>query len=159
METELKDLIGKSVEKIFINNKYLKFVTDGGEFIYKVSGDCCSSSFFYDFYGVKNILGKRVKEVKEVKLMPGDVLVKNEGNYELTQVYGYQIFNDRDEYGEPTTSVFSFRNESNGYYGGSIQLVSPKEKDSYIYGDYKGDTGEMKEVTEDIIEVSSLLPH
>lgn len=34
METELKDLIGKKVIKIFLNQDYLRFETDQGIFTY-----------------------------------------------------------------------------------------------------------------------------
>ena len=154
METELKSLIGRTIEKIFINQRFLKFVTDNGEFVYEVIGDCCSESYFYDFYGVVNILGKTVGGVEIVNLMSGDVLVRNTVSDEYTQVYGYQIFNDGDGYRSPTTSVFSFRNLSNGYYGGEIRQVFPKTIENEYYKEFNWETGEMKAVTKDIIELN-----
>jgi len=144
MERELKDLVGKKINKVFINEMFLKFETDGGNFVYEVTGDCCSHSFFYDFYGVKNLLeGGKVTEVKEVALHPTDLfVVPDVGDY--TQVYGYAITTAPKEnyyYGE-RTSVFSFRNESNGYYGGSIDKVEDREV--------------LPEITDDVLEVKEL---
>ena len=139
METELKDLIGNKVTKIFMNQQYLRFNTDQGDFTYEVDGDCCSSSFFYDFYGVKNLLENgKIKEIKTVELMSGDVLAKNTSSSDLIQVYGYQITTESTRYND-MTAVFSFRNESNGYYGGNIQKVENKEG--------------LPEILEDVVEV------
>jgi hypothetical protein len=142
METELKDLVGKKINKVFINPSHLRFETDGGNFTYTVQGDCCSSSFFYDFYGVKNLLeGGKVKEVKTVELHPTDLFVIPDKG-ESTSVYGYAITNEQkeDDYYGDRTSVFSFRNESNGYYGGWISKVETEIE-------------VLPEITEDVLEV------
>lgn len=139
---DLNELVGKVIKKIFINQDYLKFETDQDELIYCVQGDCCSSSYFHDFFGIKNLLGKKVTEVKEVELMPGDVLMQNNNNSrESIQVYGYQIFIESEDFGT-TTAVFSFRNSSNGYYGGWIDKI-----------DSLPNSETLKELTEDIYEV------
>lgn len=138
MDTELKDLVGCKVIKIFLNQTYLKFETDKGNFTYEVTGDCCSSSYFYDFYGVKNLLKNgKIKEIKTVELQPTDLLVKK-NDYEDIKVYGYQITTESEEYGE-VTSVFSFRNSSNGYYGGSIEKIN--------------DDISLPEITQDVVEL------
>ncbi len=138
MNTELKDLIGRKVLKVFLNDSFLKFETDKGNLVYEVDGDCCSHSYFYDFYGVENLLKNgEVKEVKEVQLDPTDLKVKNSNDYDDIKVYGFQITTE-GEYGE-VTAVFSFRNSSNGYYGGDIRLVNDQEV--------------LPEITKDVIEV------
>jgi hypothetical protein len=81
METELKDLVGKKIDKLFLNTGY------------------------------------------------------------LNAVYGYSITlepKENDYYGE-RTAVFSFRNESNGYYGGWIEKTEDREV--------------LPEITEDVLEV------
>ncbi len=142
---ELKNLIGKKVNRVFINSNYLKFETDKGNLVYKVSGDCCSHSYFHDFFGVKNLLENGVvKDVKEVELLSGDVLVENnsEEGYggEKLKVYGYQITTE-GKYGD-MTSVFSFRNASNGYYGGGIDQIDNGDKE--VLPEIKKDVGEIK---------------
>lgn len=140
MDTELKDLIGKKVTKLYVSSDYLRFDIEGeSSLTYMVSGDCCSHSYFYDFYGVEHLLKNgKVTEVKQVELTPTDLMVTGGDMYDVIQVYGYQITTESENYG-PVTSVFSFRNSSNGYYGGSIQKV-----------DY---AGAIPELTSDVVEV------
>lgn len=139
MDTELKDLVGKKVTKIYINQEYLRFDTDGPTYTYIVTGDCCSHSYLYDFYGVENLLKNgKITEVKRVELHPTDLLASGEDSGESIQVYGYQITTESEYYG-PVTSVFSFRNSSNGYYGGSIDKTEYAEK--------------LPEITKNVVEV------
>lgn len=139
-EDTLTRLVGKKVLKVYMNKDFLRFDTDSGPIVFRVEGECCSSSYFYDFYGVKNLLKNGpVTEVKGVLL--DELKVRSlEGSGDvggdLVQVYGYQITTVSEEWGE-MTSVFSFRNYSNGYYGGSIetaieQEVSPEITDDVV---------------------------
>jgi len=115
-----KLLVGKTILKIFMNEDNLKFETDQGNVVFFVYGDCCSESVFYDFYGVENLIGKKVKEVKEVELKT-DERMDAKRYQEDVKVYGYTITTENPTWGD-VTSVFSFRNYSNGYYGGSLEL-------------------------------------
>ena len=133
----IKKLVGASVKKIFMDSQHLTFETDKGDIAFGVYGDCCSSSFFYDFYGVKNLLGNGViLEVKEKDLEEGER--KPHQNYDCISCYGIQITTESKEFGK-VTSVFSFRNDSNGYYGGSLEHGE-------IYKD-------APEITEDVEEI------
>ena len=123
-------LIGKKVKRIFMNEDYLKFETDMGNVIYTVGGDCCSQSVFYDFFGVKKLLKNgRVTSAKEIELCPIDITEEKDGEkdkksyQECISVYGYEIVTEHPLFGEQT-SVFSFRNYSNGYYGGWMEEVN-----------------------------------
>jgi hypothetical protein len=112
-------LVGKTVKKVYMNEHHLKFETDQGNFVYGVEGDCCSRSYFYDFYGIKNLLNNGpITEIKDVELL--DEEKPKDDAYEDIKLYGYQITTESPKFG-PVTSVFSFRNSSNGYYGGSMQ--------------------------------------
>lgn len=124
-EKSINWLVGKTIRKIFMNEENLKFETDQGDITFSVYADCCSQSVFYDFYGVKNIIGKEVTEVKEVQLTV-DERMDAKKYQECVQVYGYQIFWKDDYYGD-RTAVFSFRNYSNGYYGGSLEVCENKD--------------------------------
>ena len=44
-----------------------------------------------------------------------------ENKYEVIAVYGFKFITVSEQWGEQTT-VLSFRNESNGYYGGWMEL-------------------------------------
>ena len=141
----LKRLIGSRVKKIFLNEDYLRFETDKGNFNFCVDGDCCSLSVFYDFFGVKKLLsGNEIVGVSEVDLKPTDITQDEYGDdkdkksyQESIQVYGYQIFTKDPVLGE-VTSVLSFRNYSNGCYGGSLE----DDKDGLV----------MPEIFDDVLE-------
>lgn len=123
---KMEEMIGASVKRIFITQDHLQFETDKGSFAFSVDGDCCSHSVFYDFYGVLNLLNNgKITEVKEVNLDPRDKDyndVRNGYDSQDIKIYGVQFTTESDEYGQ-MTSVFSFRNYSNGYYGGSLKVA------------------------------------
>ena len=121
-------LVGKKVLRIYMNEDFLKFETDKGNVVFGVDGDCCSASVFYDFFGVKKLLNNgAITEVKEVELTKDDKADKNLERFEdSVECYGYQITTEDKELGL-VTSVFSFRNYSNGYYGGSLE-EAPDDK-------------------------------
>jgi hypothetical protein len=154
-----KELIGCKVEAIKMNSNYLIFKTDKGVVAYEVHGDCCSNSFFYDFYGVENLLNNgAIVDVKEVNLLEGDynrtyVINPVEQAFidagELS-LYGYQITTIEPLHGFEVTSVFSFRNESNGYYGGWMELIDVSE----VAERMKKTAGLMQLITKDVIELN-----
>lgn len=122
----MKELVGKIVQSIQVSNDqhYLKFTTDQGELIYFAEGDCCSESWFADimfdseFNNKYPVLGAEKINVPDfvIKLANNDKRTRQE--YE--QVYGYKI---TQQNGESVDIIF--RNSSNGYYGGSCELVDP----------------------------------
>lgn len=128
----IDDLVGKKVLRIFMNEDHLQFITDQGAITFSVEGDCCSTSVFYDFYGVKKLLENGpIKRVEDVELHPTDItkdeqrgtMKDRKDSDEDIEVYGYSITTEHPEWGE-MTSVFSFRNYSNGYYGGSLERAA-----------------------------------
>lgn len=118
----IEKLIGKKVLKIRMNEQNLVFETDDGVFAFGVEGDCCSSSYFYDFYGVENLLENgAIKSVREIPLevRPESVTPSND----FIEAYGFELVTNNKYWGDKT-SVFSFRNDSNGYYGGWMEDVN-----------------------------------
>jgi hypothetical protein len=120
-------IIGHKVEAIWISEDGLAIDTDAGRSGYSVYGDCCSQSIFHDFVGVAKLLEcDRVIEVSEVEL--ADVTddqragVKANGSWwdDAVQAYGYRFVAEHPQWGE-VTAVLSFRNYSNGYYGGEME--------------------------------------
>lgn len=120
-----KDLIGKKITEIHMDDDNLAFITADGDWVgYEVYGDCCSWSYFHDFFGVQKLLDNGpVKEFTYVDLEDEEVykgdLNAGRDHDECLQVYGYKLVTEHPLWGEQT-SVFSFRNESNGYYGGDM---------------------------------------
>ena len=119
-----RDLVGRTINKIFMSHEYLQLDTSGGTFVYTVEGDCCSVSYFYDFYGVEKLLkGNPVVSVKEIELdEPTDADARRG---DVVRAYGFEIVTEDPELGE-VTSVFSFRNDSNGYYGGWMSFTDAR---------------------------------
>ena len=113
-ENDLQLLVGKEITAIYIGEYKLVFDTTTGKIAYTVEGDCCSHSYFYDFVGVNKLLqNRKVVAVEDIKLEE----VQSEDEWEDIKVYGYSITTEDPKFGE-VTSVLSFRNSSNGYYGG-----------------------------------------
>lgn len=113
-----KHLVGKKIKQVYMNDQYLAFKTDKGNVVFSVEGDCCSSSYFHDFIGLDKVKKNGpVVSAKEIDLAEDDPRCKYEGNEDCLRCYGFEIVTEDPEFGEVTT-VFSFRNDSNGYYGG-----------------------------------------
>lgn len=114
-------LIGKTIVAVEISGDELRLTTSDGTVRYGVEGDCCSSSYFYDIHGVEKLLnGGPVLEMNSIPLDEPDDEDARRG--EVVRAYGYEIVSDHPEFGEVTTA-FSFRNDSNGYYGGWMYLL------------------------------------
>lgn len=135
-----KSLIGNKVLKIYMNEDFLKFETDKGNVVFGVDGDCCSQSVFYDFIGVKKLIGNFITRIEEIELHPEDIIEvdgeqKDKKSYqESIQAYGYRLITEDKQLGE-VSSVFSFRNYSNGYYGGSMRIEKDQEVKPEIFDD------------------------
>jgi hypothetical protein len=125
-------IVGKTILAMYWDEDRLVFDTTNGLVGFNVDGDCCSSSYFYDFYGVRNLLDNGpVTAFEEVTLSPGDPGYREttwdadgrEIDHEHIQVYGYRFTTVHPMFGE-VSSVLSFRNASNGYYGGEMHVMS-----------------------------------
>lgn len=137
----LAHLIGQRVSAVYFSEDLLTFVNDVGHTLsFQVEGDCCSHSYFADFVGLDKLLGNKVIEVGEIELTDDDKAllahygVKHEipwEDYEDIKVYGYKIVTEHPQWG-PVTSVFSFRNSSNGYYGGWMTNVQGRIDTSQV---------------------------
>jgi hypothetical protein len=145
--TTLADsIVGRKIGAIYWSEDLLTFETDQGLVSYYVEGDCCSHSYFFDFYGVDRLIGSRVTAFEAVNLAPGDPgylkttwdVEGPDDYYGDIKVYGYRFTTEHPTFG-PVSSVLSFRNSSNGYYGG---WMDPTE------GVVRGD---QKPITEDVI--------
>lgn len=130
----LNTLVGKTITRIRWNDDYLLFDTDGGPFGFWVDAECCSTSYFYDFYGVAHLLNNGpVISTRAIDL------ASHEADYADIQCYGFELVTNHPKWGE-VTSVFSFRNSSNGYYGGSMNPCTavPEDKLTDVVCDQVG---------------------
>lgn len=116
-------LVGKRITAIQIDRErdFLQFHTDQGTVVWGAYGDCCSESWFQDLINVHALIDYDDKKkaspvvtaVEEVAM--GEVLPATRQDYD--QLYCVNIKTARG-----VCSVV-FRNSSNGYYGGDVQLV------------------------------------
>jgi hypothetical protein len=119
-----ESLVGLDIQEIYMDGDYLAFVgtQDGAikQVLWTVVGDCCSCSYFNDFYGVEKLINNG--PVINVEMIDPREVVGSEDSGEYVQAYGIKIITESPLWGE-MTSVVSFRNSSNGYYGGWAEAV------------------------------------
>lgn len=116
----LSALVGHQITEVWWSSEDVTFVTPDGNARYEVEGDCCSHSYLHDLIGLANLMAGPVTQVEAVSLGEADLSCSCCRNGECIEQYGYRIFTMHPHWGECTT-VLSFRNDSNGYYGGSLE--------------------------------------
>lgn len=97
--------------------------------VWEVWGDCCSSSWWADGFNLNELRGEVVKEIQSIEL-PEYNVEDGRGRQEEDKVYGYEIKTDAG------ASKFVFRNSSNGYYGGDMELA--EDRDSFNWRQIEG---------------------
>lgn len=128
-------LIGKVIKEIKIaqDREALLFITEDGEIRAKVDGDCCSCSWIENVDLPVNGFPATVTAAEDI-LMPD----LGNGDAECRQYYGYKLTTDKGDI------VIDYRNDSNGYYGGSIWFPD-SDPDAYnryyggVYGQNESD--------------------
>lgn len=129
------DLIGKKIVsmKIAADKEAILFVVDGGEnLIAKVDADCCSHTWIESIEMPALGFPFTIQAVEDLDM--GKEALSDE-NYECLQFYGAKIVTDKGD------MIIDYRNESNGYYGGSICWPG----DSYFYGGVYGQNKSSEE--------------
>lgn len=124
----MKELKNKIIKEIWIdeqNQYYLKFICEDGVYCYEATGDCCSESYFSDVNRLGYFINEKINEVKEVELMEEEYQEKT-SRQEYDSIYGVKIYTDKG------IGLIIMRNSSNGYYGGSYNLVNEDEISSKI---------------------------
>lgn len=129
---DMRKLVGHKVMGVFVSNdeEEMIFVTATGAFRYRCDGDCCSYTWFADMVGVRQLIGHTVTKAEEISVPVTDVRERSEQD----QNYGIRLTTDGG------VCDIVYRNASNGYYGGSIDLVDtlPDTLDKFrpIYEDW-----------------------
>ncbi len=131
----MKDLVGKTVQHVYLDTDNENIVFDCGDVAvaYYAEGDCCSHSYFHDVDGVSRLIGARITATEAVDMPELPEPGEHEHNarcapdcdsdwhsHEVTKVYGVKL---------TTTKGYVdiiFRNDSNGYYGGSLRRTYGK---------------------------------
>ena len=120
-------MIGKTVSKMDMNaeKNVIRFtLTDGAVINASAVGDCCSSSWFEHLEGDEALIGHPILRVIDREMPPDDDKTAAPEYGNLIQFYGWTLETERGRFD------IEMRNESNGYYGGSI-IISDVISDSY----------------------------
>lgn len=115
----LDKLIGKKISGIAVNDdqSILVFNTDAGDVAYEGYGDCCSETWFADIVGIQSLIGATVASVEDIELDPSPAQ-DSRCRQEEDAFYGMKLVTDKGH------ADIIYRNSSNGYYGGSADLMS-----------------------------------
>ena len=119
----MKELEGKIIKQIFIDKDeqhYILFKTDAGNIVYHADADCCSESWFYHILGFDNLINHKVVSVEEIDT--GDAPEDGRCRQEYDDLYCIKIKTEKGH------ADIEFRNSSNGYYGGWLELHSTDGK-------------------------------
>lgn len=118
----LELLVGKTIERAYIgmDKTLLVFDLAGGERMrFYTEGDCCSKSWIEHMSNVDSLAGGKVTEATDIEM--GDVTdsyEKGEAPDDQVLSYGVELTIE----GRPPFKL-EYRNASNGYYGGSIEVL------------------------------------
>lgn len=118
------ELLNKQISRVMLNSfsDQILFITSNGEqFLYQTEGDCCSTTWIEEINGLDNLLGQVIHDVEDVPM----------GEPEADRAHGQdgsKYFDVLQDYGVKFTTTrgycdLVYRNESNGYYGGSLGFV------------------------------------
>ncbi len=121
----LEEIIGKKIIDIELSDdkSTIYFFTENEKIIYATFGDCCSESWIestdkFDFpFTAINCNEKYVGEEKVTKEES-----KSDDDDRYLKQYFYEIISDKGMFS------IELRNESNGYYGGSLDFFSIEKR-------------------------------
>lgn len=100
------------IEKVEIANDHIvSFVTDKGVLKVELEGDCCSRSYFTD---------ASIDEIREIE--PGEMISFIEESYSGSKNDGEIKYYFLHIKTDKRTLALDWRNESNGYYAGSVNF-------------------------------------
>jgi hypothetical protein len=111
-------LVGKKIIRTSFTPEELMFMLENGDtLVYEAVGDCCSHSY------IESIDDEDVLQnctITSVEIVDGEQLTQvDEDGYEGT-VQKWTFYKFTTDKGRAT---LSFRNDSNGYYNGDLQLI------------------------------------
>ena len=111
----MEKLVDKVIRLLKVNDdqSVLVFDTDDGAIVYETEGDCCSETWFSDILNISNIINETVIAVRKLELPDVE---DDRSRQEYDRVYGFALDTKKG------SCEVIFRNSSNGYYGGSIDL-------------------------------------
>ena len=120
-------LVGKKVTAVYVaDDKHaIRFDVEGADpIIAKVDADCCSHTWIEYVETPENLLGT-VTAVEDLDMPQKDYDTQK---YDCLTFYGCKLSTEKG------SCLLDYRNESNGYYGGSLEWPRKDGTASYFYG-------------------------
>lgn len=110
----LDNLIGQKINSVTVSadDEQVIFETDNHKYIYVAAEDCCSHSWIEAIEDVENIIGQKVIKIEENEVNREE----DHQQCETLDIANYDIYTERG------ICRINFRNSSNGYYGGHLEL-------------------------------------
>jgi len=115
----MNELFGCDISYLYIDKEqqYLAFITFFKKiYLYYADGDCCSHSWFESINNPENIIDSEIIGIEKKEIITGK---ENDDNSVIA--FGYTLKTNKGY------TDIEFRNESNGYYGGSCILIPEKD--------------------------------
>lgn len=109
----------KSVELSLDKENIFFIFQDGLKVSGDVEGDCCSNSWIEHLELPDNVDGAKIISIYESDPVTND---REGDSYEVIKVYSISFKTDKGEI------ILEFRNSSNGYYGGWLNLCEVDKK-------------------------------
>lgn len=115
-----KSLVGRVVLGVNVTDDTVTWKTETGDVVWETEGDCCSHSWIE--HAELDLVRGRITSVRHLEL-PAEWYAlhaesKDEVDGEFFAHYGIAIESEQG------SGTIDFRNESNGYYGGSMEVRS-----------------------------------
>jgi hypothetical protein len=114
--SNLTHLIGETILEVIISDDKdeITFITDKGRLRYLAYGDCCSQSWIETTDPIEDLIGQKIIYTEEHEMDELDELDVEYGN--VVRVYQDTLKTEKISWN------IEYRNESNGFYGGSLEL-------------------------------------
>lgn len=138
----MKELLGEVIESIELssNNRLVRIETQTDTYHYFCSGDCCNDVWLNDIVGIDALLGQ-YSPILGIKLRPIEKI--GDGQAGVLETFGYTLET------EGGRCDFILRNDHNGYYGGTMELLTKEEFEKFLALPRNEDLT-FREITEDM---------
>lgn len=120
-------LVGKKVLAVYLaeDKQAMKFEVEGAApIVVRVDADCCSTTWIEYIETPENLIGT-VSAVEDLDMPQQEY---DREKFDCVSFYGCKIHTEKG------STLLDYRNESNGYYGGSLSWPSEEGVASYFYG-------------------------
>lgn len=106
--SRLRPLVGQTLKSVRVKNDQITFHCENGDYVFHAEGDCCSRTYIEDVSGPTS----------------GKIIAAEEGPYSSEDCGEIKNYCDKLTIEGKGYLDIEYRNESNGYYGGSLEWAS-----------------------------------